>query len=346
VIENLVDAFNKKILHSTGSTLEIQKKYYSTLLKTYLLSGEFSFYGGASLLFFNDEQVVINKYQEIKDLALVDNIHGHNWDQEEKSIKEKYLNCINYKNLEGEKLCLIGTQWSNSNMFHLLIDTIGKISILRKFFDLSEITILIPNGSENFRKIIQTFDLKYIVYDSDTIYKGNFLVPSMPSHFGGASYDVYQTLQFLSKNINLSAYQDYKYVYISRKKAKKRSMVNEDELIQYLQKTAHFKEVYLEDLTFADEIAIFKCAEFVVAPHGAGLVWSIFQNKGKLLEIFSPYYVNICFRNFPRGSNVEYISFYSDEEKKFNYYHPELANDDYSLDIEKFGVFFKKIFSN
>jgi hypothetical protein len=146
MITNLKQAFDNRILYATSSSTEIHNCSYASLIHTYLLSGEFKFYGGAKYLFCNDEQVVINMYRENENLSLVDNIHDKNWDSEEKLIYEKYINCKRYESLDGTNLCLIGTQWANSNIFHLLFDSIGKISILSKFYDPKDLVFLIPEG--------------------------------------------------------------------------------------------------------------------------------------------------------------------------------------------------------
>ena len=54
--------------------------------------------------------------------------------------------------------------------------------------------------------------------------------------------------------------------------------------------------IELEELSLSAQIALFAGAEAVVAPHGAGLtnlIWCAPQTK--VLEIFSPLYVNLCY---------------------------------------------------
>jgi capsular polysaccharide biosynthesis protein len=165
----------------------------------------------------------------------------------------------------------------------------------------------------------------------------------MPSHFGNSSFDVYQTLQKLSRDIDCGDGKDYRYIYISRRKADKRSMLNEGDLLCLLRNKLPFIELFLEDLSFKDQISIIKNASFIVAPHGAGLAWSIFQTEGILLEIFPPNYVNHCYASLPRNFGVKYISYYCDPEKTTNYYHPELSNSSFKIDLVHFEIFFESL---
>jgi capsular polysaccharide biosynthesis protein len=71
--------------------------------------------------------------------------------------------------------------------------------------------------------------------------------------------------------------------------------VNEEEIWPLFSRRG-FLRVTLEKMSLVDQIALFSQAEAVVAPHGAGLtnlVWS--APRTKVLEIFSPLYVNLCY---------------------------------------------------
>jgi len=59
-------------------------------------------------------------------------------------------------------------------------------------------------------------------------------------------------------------------IYISRRKASARRVLNEDELISFLVPLG-FKSYCLEDLSFNDQVKLFSKAKVVVGPHGSGL---------------------------------------------------------------------------
>ena len=343
MIINLEQAYHKKILHSISSSVESQKNAFVNPIKTYLLEGNFEFFKNPAFLFHENQPVVINKYGLLNDLALVDIIQGKNWDIESQPVISQYSALVERENLPQDGLCLIGTQWGNSNIFHLLYDSIGKITILEKFFNIDDLTFLIPEGVENFKNILKAFNLKYLIYKTNKIYYGKFLIPSMTSYFGASSYDTVSILNKLSNRIIDSHNFDYDCIYISRKKVNTRHIINEDELITYLNSKMKFKLLYLEDLCFQDEISIFKNAKLIVAPHGAGLTWSIFQRAGVLIEIFSPHYVNNCFGVLLRNPDVKYHAFYSNPEIKLNYNHPEFSLKNHTIDMNNFSIFFENI---
>jgi hypothetical protein len=78
-----------------------------------------------------------------------------------------------------------------------------------------------------------------------------------------------------------------KRLLISRCKAKKRRIVNEEEVLKALYPYG-FDSIVLEDMNVRDQIALFSQAEIIVAPHGAGLTNLVFANNVILIEIFEP----------------------------------------------------------
>jgi capsular polysaccharide biosynthesis protein len=77
-------------------------------------------------------------------------------------------------------------------------------------------------------------------------------------------------------------------IYISRKGANYRRLLNEEELMLCLQRYG-FISVTLEALSVREQIAVFANAEVIISPHGAGLANIVFsQPSTKLIEIFMP----------------------------------------------------------
>jgi capsular polysaccharide biosynthesis protein len=84
-------------------------------------------------------------------------------------------------------------------------------------------------------------------------------------------------------------------IYISRSDARKRRVLNEDEVMNCLSNHG-FAKVILDGKTVREQAEIFSSAELVVAPHGAGLTNSLFCSEGTaVVEIFPPTYVNPCY---------------------------------------------------
>jgi capsular polysaccharide biosynthesis protein len=82
--------------------------------------------------------------------------------------------------------------------------------------------------------------------------------------------------------------------------------LNEEEIVLGLSRRG-FLCVTLEEMSLVDQIALFSEAEAIVAPHGAGLtnlVWC--APKTKVLEIFSPLYVNLCYWAMASLTHADY----------------------------------------
>lgn len=72
-------------------------------------------------------------------------------------------------------------------------------------------------------------------------------------------------------------------LYVSRRNAANRRVVNEAEVEQTLQEFG-FKTVTLEDLTVVEQIRLFSRAKAIVGPHGAGFTNIVFSQNAKVLE--------------------------------------------------------------
>ena len=77
-----------------------------------------------------------------------------------------------------------------------------------------------------------------------------------------------------------------KRVFVSRKDARQRQVINEDEVYSLLQAEG-FERYTLEHLSVVDQILLFHNAEIIVSPQGTGLANSIFcTSKTKIIELF------------------------------------------------------------
>jgi capsular polysaccharide biosynthesis protein len=84
-------------------------------------------------------------------------------------------------------------------------------------------------------------------------------------------------------------------IFLSRKKAPRRRLLNEAEIVDAL-KHEGFEEIVAEELSFPEQVNLFSQAHIIVAPHGAGLANLLFAPEGaRIVELFSPRYVNPCF---------------------------------------------------
>ncbi|MCT7971810.1 glycosyltransferase 61 family protein [Laspinema olomoucense] len=130
----------------------------------------------------------------------------------------------------------------------------------------------------------------------------NLLVPSLPGDVGLMSP---WTCQFLRESfLDKAAAQGLRTperIYISRRHASYRRILNEEETIARLSPYG-FVPIVLESLSFLEQVALFANAKAIIAPHGAGLTNTLFCKPGtQLIEIFSPNMVSV---NYWLVSNI------------------------------------------
>jgi capsular polysaccharide biosynthesis protein len=77
-------------------------------------------------------------------------------------------------------------------------------------------------------------------------------------------------------------------VYLSRSGTTHRRVVNEDEVVEVLEQ-AGIERVAVQDLAVAEQVALFRDAELVIAPHGGALTNLVFCSEGaRVIELFPP----------------------------------------------------------
>jgi len=159
-------------------------------------------------------------------------------------------------------------------------------------------------------KIVETSD--NVLYFADKIITTSFhyfdpiLLPLVRKGFLHAAEKVKFTKQMPER------------IYISRDKAKYRKIANEDELNNFLEHEG-FTRVFLEELSFIEQLTLFKNAKIVIGPHGAGFTNIIFSNPGlKVIEIFSPGYDNGCFHPISAIFNHNHCHIYGEQINEKN----------------------------
>jgi capsular polysaccharide biosynthesis protein len=108
-------------------------------------------------------------------------------------------------------------------------------------------------------------------------------------------------------NDSIIGLQKKQRIFISRKQ--RRRVINEDELVAVLTKFG-FKSIAPESLSVAEQVSLFAAAEVVIGAHGAALTNTVFCSPGtKVIEIFTPDYVNPCYRKLSSQVGLEYWEF-------------------------------------
>jgi capsular polysaccharide biosynthesis protein len=103
-----------------------------------------------------------------------------------------------------------------------------------------------------------------------------------------------------------SAASDQKKLFLDRGAAKRRTILNQREVLKYLSGRG-YTIVDTAKLSFQEQVSLFRGARSIVSCHGAGLANLCFVEPGtRLLEIFSPYYTPAYFRVLSEHLGVLY----------------------------------------
>lgn len=122
-----------------------------------------------------------------------------------------------------------------------------------------------------------------------------------------------------------------KRLYVSRRQAPTRRILNEEELLVHLRERG-FEEVVLESLPIEKQAELFASAECIIAPHGAGFSHLVFCSPGTTVyELFCPKYLNRCYWVLSRQMGLDYHFQVGSQE---NLTSEQLAHNDYTVSIE------------
>jgi capsular polysaccharide biosynthesis protein len=97
-------------------------------------------------------------------------------------------------------------------------------------------------------------------------------------------------------------------VYISRGKAQKRKIVNEEECVSILSEFG-FKTHYFEDYSFEEQVKIALDTQYLISNHGAGLTNMLFMKSGSSvfeLRLQGDAHSN-CYFSFASSLNMNYF---------------------------------------
>ena len=205
------------------------------------------------------------------------------------------------RDLEGSTLLLSTLQRSNE-FFHFIFDAIincGLIAETKKGFEQFD-TIILPAVDNEWKKyFLAQFDIPEekisTLYDYDSI-KCETLV--VPVRVYGANYIPAWVGCYAKKYLSIK--EDVngsspKKLYISRSDADRRGVVNEEEIVERV-KELGFSITTLTDMPIEEQQRLFRNADIVIGPHGAGFSHIFNMEPGKTVVEFSPWeQVKPCF---------------------------------------------------
>lgn len=210
---------------------------------------------------------------------------------------------------------------SSHNISHWMADGLARVKLLEAFCPLNEIDLFVVQGkgSPNW---IETFTLlginesKIRFFDQQLIHiQAEELIAMTHPRGRRSAVTPKWVIEFLREKY-IPAIPDKsegwpERIYISRKDSSLRGVLNEEELIDYLQLQG-YAELILSSLSFAEKVGYFYYAKEIVSMSGAGLGFLAFcQSNAKVIELFPSgfvHYVN-CVIAGQVGMDYRYLIF-------------------------------------
>ena len=225
-------------------------------------------------------------------------------------------------------VAFLSAKWGGNAYYHWMFDVVIRIDLLcrsgwiskidkfvfskcdKKFHQETLEALKIPQEKIIESRFIPHIKAKKLLVPSFTIKQGGIRSPKWGCEF-------IRNLFLNSENICQISEQSQR-LFISRKLASWRRVVNEDEVVSLLEKFG-FISLTLESFSVTEQAALMSKVKAVIAPHGAGLTNLVFCSPGtKVIEIFSPNYVNIIYWQI---SSLCHLSHYYLIGEKFENYN-------------------------
>jgi len=198
-----------------------------------------------------------------------------------------------------------------ANYFHSIIERVARLAIVQPHYFNEASSILVTEGA-----MAQDFalgrlglppPLKRRAATDEEAFRVDRLIFPWTVHGDGDFHpclvDIYDRI---AVGIGNSAQDLPKRVYVDRRGAELRPLLNEDEVIGKLRPFG-FVPVKPESLALEDQVRLFRDATAIVAPHGAGLTNLGYCRPGTIvLELLMDGYVNWCFRRLAAIRGLRY----------------------------------------
>jgi capsular polysaccharide biosynthesis protein len=128
-------------------------------------------------------------------------------------------------------------------------------------------------------------------------------------------------------------------IYVSRRDASKKRGIKAEEEFSELIQGYGFKTIVLTGMKFVDQVDIFRSADVVLAPHGAGLANLAFCAPGtKCLELFSPTYVSDLYAVLSQIVGAQYFYLVGAGRREWK---TRRSNEEFELDLRELEELFE-----
>ncbi len=225
----------------------------------------------------------------------------------------------------SEQVCIIHSIWS-LGYYHWLIESMPRAMILQEKYPNAK--IYLPSFDfKKYEEILNTVGIKSIEYfpHNKNILTRNLILTECPKTWGNIDSSLLRKMSnkivdyFGLVNNRKDESERISILYITRKNARGRRVINEDELCEFILNCGG-EVANFDNLNFESVVKLMRKSNIVVANHGAALANLIFMVEDtKIIELFPKR--NQPFDYRPVGNSFLHISCYLNLCNIFNINH-------------------------
>ena len=196
----------------------------------------------------------------------------------------------------------------SKNYFHWTLDAVPRFGLLKNM--AGEIDAYYVDNSNRFhREWLDKLGIpssKIVSASSESHIQPTELI--VPSFAGLPGLPSPEGLEFLRKLMPQGKLNEQRRVYVSRSQSRRRRIVNERKILSILHDHG-FTVVHPGRMSVVEQMELFGSAGVIVAAHGAELTNLAYCAPGtRIVELFSPYYINPCFANLAALCGLQYTA--------------------------------------
>ncbi len=234
----------------------------------------------------SSEGIIFNNKFKVFDPCLIDISRKKHYSY--RYLLKNYLKRKKIILSENEKYVLAFDEWSNG-YFHWMCDVLPRLIAVETM--LADSYVLLPEkfNAHFISEALKLFTYKgiQIIPDKHYVNTSSLIMPEHIATTGNYNPDVMLKIKnkIIAQYKNTSI-QQCERIYISRKKAAYRHILNEEEVLNVL-KPYNFKIIFFEDYSWGEQISIMKNAKFLIGVIGANLVNMIFMKPDSYVLQFT-----------------------------------------------------------
>jgi capsular polysaccharide biosynthesis protein len=231
----------------------------------------------------------------------------------------------------------------SQNYYHWVAESLPRLHLLEGYLEALD-GIFVPGGrAVPFSQCLAAFGIResqLVLLDWKSHYQPEKLL--VPQYCGGLNIATWVPAYFQQQIFRGKSQSQTRRIFISRRDAAARRIVNEFELATVCAEFG-IEIVQLRNMDFIDQANLFNSAEFIMAPHGAGLVNVLFCQTGvKVLELMpTPNFTPHIYYSITAVVGGEYHYMYGRAVEPTSAVHQ--THPDFHVDAEKLRQVLQKI---